>query len=77
MPSRHIINNETLFNIEKTPLTMKNKAGISPVLSVYPFFVTMTIFGEKDTEFCKAFVRTLSLLLLQHYLHKALLSLLE
>ena len=37
---------------------MKNKAGISPALSVYPFFVIMTIFGEKDTEFCKAFVRT-------------------
>ena len=56
---------------------MKNKAGISPALSVYPFFVTMTIHGEKDTGFCKVFVRTLSLLLLQHYLHKALLSLLE
>ncbi len=40
---------------------MKNKAGISPTLSVYPFFVIMTIFGEKDTEFCKAFVRTLNL----------------
>ena len=61
MPNRHIINNETLFNIEKTPLTMKNKAGISPALSVYPFFVIMTIHGEKDTEFCKAFVRTWNL----------------
>ena len=61
MPSRHIINNETLFNIEKTPLTMKNKASVSPALSVYPFFVIMTIFGEKDTEFCKAFVRTWNL----------------
>ena len=56
---------------------MKNKAGISPALSVYPFFVIMTIIGEKDTGFCKVFVRTLSLLLLQHYLHKALLPLLE
>ena len=56
---------------------MKNKAGVSPALSVYPFFVIMTIIGKKDTEFCKAFVRTLSLLLLQHYLHKTLLSLLE
>lgn len=37
---------------------MKNKAGISPALSVYPFFVIMTIHGEKDTEFCKTFVRT-------------------
>lgn len=37
---------------------MKNKAGISPALSVYPFFVIMTIIGKKDTEFCKAFVRT-------------------
>lgn len=37
---------------------MKNKAGISPALSVYPFFVIMTIHEEKDTEFCKAFVRT-------------------